>query len=64
MTDNKMGRPRKPDSERVTTLNLSLPKTLRIQIEAVSTRTGKGLSEVVVEILSRSKTLKGYCGNV
>ncbi len=58
MTDHKMGRPRKPESERATTLNLSLPKLLRIRIEEVSTQTGKGLSEVVVEILSRSKTLK------
>lgn len=57
--NTKTGRPRKPESERVTTLNLSLPKVLRVRIEEVSTQTGKGLSEVVVEILSRSKTLKG-----
>ena len=55
----KIGRPQKPESERSTTLNLSLPKVLRVRIEEVSTQTGKGLSEVVVEILSRSKTLKG-----
>lgn len=48
----KVGRPEIPPRERMVATGISIPASVRLQLEEIVTETGEGRSEVVVKILT------------